>query len=159
MSGSLRIKAVRASRELGRSILVIAGVLLLAACTTMPSGATDRDSAMLSQPHLYRGTQYRPHPKGLDTRQIDGDLAPRVAYNGCTAVLTTSLRDADRGAGLDCASVEWIIFEAGVRYGDCVALRRITLAEARQGSGTLCDSDAGQMRASLEELRLRIARR
>jgi len=125
----------------------------------MPSGAADRDSAMLSQPHLYRGTQYRPHPKGLDARQVDLELAPGVAYHGCTAVLAVSLYDADRGAGLDCGSTERISFEPGVRYGDCVALRRITLAEAQQGSGTLCDTDAGQMRASLEELRLRIARR
>jgi hypothetical protein len=153
------MKAVRGSREIFRSVLVIAGVLLLAACSDLATGGADRDSAMLSQPHLYRGTQYRPHPKGLDTRQIDLDLAPGVAYNGCTSVLTTSLHDADQGTGLDCAAVGRISFEAGVRYGDCVALRRITLAEARQGSGTLCDSDAGQMRASLEDVRLSAARR
>jgi hypothetical protein len=141
------------------SIAVIAGMLSFAACTALPTISTDRDSAMMSRPDLYRGAQYHPHPHGLDVRQADLDLAAGVAYNGCVTVLTIAIRDADAGRGLACGSAARISFEPGVRYGDCTVLRSITLTEAENGSGLLCDTDAEGMRAALEQPLPRVARR
>ena len=141
------------------TVVVMAGLLSLAACTNQPAISTGRDSAMMSRPDLYRGAQYRPHPHGPNVRQIDLDLAPGVAYNGCTTVLAVSLQDADVGKGLDCGSATRISFASGVRYGDCTVLRPITLADAEHGTGLLCDTDAGQMRAAVEAVPLHFARR
>jgi hypothetical protein len=69
------------------------------------------------------------------------------------------MQDADAGRGVDCGSTARISFDAGVRYGDCTALRRITLAEATTGSGLLCDADADQVRAAVERLRVSAAQR
>jgi hypothetical protein len=113
---------------------------------------------MTSHPDLYRGTQYRPHPHGLNVRQTDVEFAAGVAYNGCVAIVPVSMQDADAGKGLDCGSGARISFDPGVRYGDCTVLRPITLADAMNGAGLLCDATTTEMRAALDDLRLRIAR-
>jgi hypothetical protein len=141
------------------SVVVMAGLLSLAACAKQPAVSAERDNAMMSRPDLYRGAQYRPHPHGPNVRQIELDLAPGVAYNGCMTVLAVSLHDADVGKGLDCGSATRISFASGVRYGDCTVLRPITLAEAERGTGLLCDTDVVQMRAAAEGLQQRVARR
>lgn len=140
------------------TMIAIAGMLSFVACTSQPTNSADRDIAMTSHPDLYRGSQYRPHAHGLTIRQADIELAPGVAYNGCVTIVPISLRDADAGRGLDCGSGARIGFEAGVRYGDCTVLRPITLSEAESGAGLLCDTTTTDMRAALDDLRLRIAR-
>jgi hypothetical protein len=141
------------------TMIAIAGALSFVACSIQPGISVDRDLSMMSRPDLYRGAQYHPHPHGLNNHQTDLDLAPGVAYNGCVAIVTVSLRDADSGNGLDCGSAGRISFGPGVRYGDCTVLRPITLAEAESGSGLLCDPDVDQMRAALDDIRLHVARR
>jgi hypothetical protein len=141
------------------TVVAMTGLLSLAACANQPAVPVERDSDMMSRPDLYRGAQYRPHPHGLNVRQIELDLAPGVAYNGCTTVLAVSLQDADVGRGLDCGSATRISFASGVRYGDCTVLRPITLGEAERGTGLLCDTDAEQMRAAAEGAALHVARR
>jgi hypothetical protein len=140
------------------TMIAIAGMLAIVACTSQPTNSADRDMAMTSRPDLYRGTQYRPHPHGLNVRQTDVELAAGVAYNGCVAIVPVSMHDADAGRGLDCGSGGRIGFAPGVRYGDCTVLRPITLSEAESGAGLLCDTTTTDMRAALDDLRLRIAR-
>jgi hypothetical protein len=154
----MRKNAMRWSTKSCLAIIVIAGTLSLAACANAPTVSADRDLAMISHPELYRGAQHHPHAHGLNTRQTDLDLAPGVAYNGCTTVLKVSMRDADAGKGLDCNSAGRTSFEPGVRYGDCTVVRPITLIEAENGTGLLCDTEAGQMRAALEGLPRSVAK-
>ena len=141
------------------TMVAIAGVLSLAACSPQRAGTADRDLSMMSHPSLYRGALYHPHPRGLTMRQAEIELAAGVPYKGCVAIVSVSLRDADAGRGIDCSGGGRIAFDAGVRYGDCTVLRPITLTEAERGGGLLCDTETTEMRAALEDLRLRVARR
>ena len=141
------------------TLVAIAGMASLVACSPQPMNSADRDIAMTSRPDLYRGTQYRPHPHGLNMRQTDLELAAGVAYNGCVTIVSVSMRDADAGRGLDCGSGGRISFEPGVRYGDSTVLRPITLTEAMNGAGLLRDTTTTDMRAALDDVRLRVARR
>jgi hypothetical protein len=140
------------------TVIAIAGMLALAACSPQATMSADRDGAMMSHPDLYRGAQYHPHPHGLNMRQTDVDLAPGVAYNGCVTIVSIATHDADAGKGLDCGSGGRISFATGVRYGDCTVLRPITLTEAASGAGLLCDTETADRKIALDDLRLRIAR-
>jgi hypothetical protein len=71
----MRDNEMRWLTRLCKTMIAIAGMLSLVACSTQPTVSVDRDLSMMSRPDLYRGAQYHLHPRGLNNDQTNVDLA------------------------------------------------------------------------------------